>query len=212
MDFGVVLFQADIQTHKKWNHGSHLHIDKIFIPFLPMYTSQLTEHRAMGTQQNRRGCPEYQETLLSLGRWWSTDTGCPEAMECPPWRPPKAAGMWCRELCSIQVALLRHGLDQTDPDVPSNQSLILGVSDLHLPMTARTKFQAPHRKPSAWECCSQAKMGLGAFEFHSLQPSLRPKKSMHGWSFHTEKKKIQQTNEVCPNTSKKNISTCSLEL
>ena len=109
MDFGVVLFQADIQTHKKWNHGSHLHIDKIFIPFLPMYTSQLTEHRAMGTQQNRRGCPEYQETLLSLGRWWSTDTGCPEAMECPPWRPPKAAGMWCRELCSIQWVCLGMG-------------------------------------------------------------------------------------------------------
>lgn len=113
MDFSVILFRADIQTHnKKWNHGSHLHIEKIFILFLPMYTSQLTAHRAMGTQQNRGGWLEYQETLLSLCGWWSTDTGCPEAMEYSLWRSPKAAGMWCGAQCSRQLCSGRGWTDR----------------------------------------------------------------------------------------------------
>lgn len=35
----------------------------------------------------------------------------------------------------LWAALLGQGLDRTDPDVPANQSLILGANDLHLCMT-----------------------------------------------------------------------------
>jgi len=83
---------------------------------VPSASKRGNEHKL----EQRRFYLNTRSTSVQYGCW---STGCPEAVEFPPWRSPEIS--WMGTL--LWVSLLEQGLGQMDPDDPASlsQSVIL---------------------------------------------------------------------------------------
>jgi len=72
----------------------------------------------MGTNWNIEGCLYTLGSTYVLCGWWSTGTGCPEAVHSFPWRSPEAAWM-----CSGCPCLSGVGQDHLQTYPPTSNTL-----------------------------------------------------------------------------------------